>query len=968
MTRLLTAVLAVLVALPALAADADWAAASRPPKLVPTPLAGDAMAVTVHRLSNGMTVYLSPNGQSPRITSWIGVRAGASHDPRDSTGMAHYLEHMLFKGSRRMGTLDQAKEQVHLDRISALYETLFGETDPEKRKAVYAEIDKENQLVSQYAVPGEMERIYKSFGFTGLNAHTSYEQTVYKSEFPKNRLDMWAKVEADRFEQPVFRLFQSEIETVYEELNMRLDGPYELVWNAFYRELFKGHPYAVPLVGTVEHLKNPSLAKMYAFYDRYYVPNNMAIALAGDFDREAVLPLLEDQFGRLKPKPVPARDWPAIAPLDAPVRVDVKFEGEELALIGWPTVPVNHPDEDALAVMGMVASNGEAGIVDLRLNQAQTVKGAVVFQDFLSEAGLFVGYVLPKDGQSIEQAQGLLMEALEAIKKGDFGEDDLKAIVLNYDIGEKYKRESNDARVSAMVNSFTEYDEWERRADTLERLRRVTKADVVRVANKYLGPNRVEVYRRNGKPEIPHMTKPAFTKVEIPAGRQSAFAREVAAMPAAAIEPRWVVKGVDYVERKAPFGKVIAAKNPMNDLFSLGYQVERGSRHDRVACAAVNLWEKAGAGDLSADSLKRRLYSLGVSMSAWCSDRASGWSLSGPEVNLGEGLALLRARFRTPNIEPGTLEKMVEIWVGQHKDNKLDVKAVGSALNQWSERGAESSVLAELSDAELRALREPELAAKLADFPTWQGRATYVGSRDADAVVALLKEKGVAYKAPPARPAVTYVKPPAPRVVFAHRDMTQSQVKLFAADGELEPERFVDYSFYTNYMGGGFTSVIFQEVREARALAYTAWGGYAPGGQLRDENRLVGVLGCQADKTGEAVELMLKLFADPPFSEDRLKETRDSIVQSYRTDPLTFREVPGAVMAWEDIGYPKDPRPARFKRAQTYSLADFKAFADRMKGKTMTVTILGNRERLDLGALKRFGGVVEKTVDELFPY
>lgn len=968
MTRLLTAALAVLLALPALAADAGWEASSRLPETLPKPLATDAMGVTIHRLSNGLTVYLSPNKQTPRIMSWIGVRAGGAHDPQDSTGMAHYLEHMLFKGTTRLGTTDYAKEKAHLERIQQLYEDLFKETDPERRKAVYAEIDKENQLVSQYAVPGELDKLYKGFGFTGLNAHTAHEQTVYKSDFPKNRLDAWAKVEAERYAQPVFRLFQTEIETVYEELIRSWDSPFTLVWQAFYKELFPGHPYSVPIIGTPEHLKNPSLAKMYAYYDRYYAPNNMAVALAGDFEPAEVLPVLEREFGRLKPRTLPALAWPAVKPLAKPARVEVKFEGEELALIGWPTVPVNHPDEDALAVMGMVASNGEAGLVDLRLNQAQTVKGAGVFQDFFNEAGIFVGYAFPKEGQTIEQAQNLLFEALEALKTGDFSEEDLKAIVLNYEIGEKYRRESNEARVAAMVNSFTEYDDWSRRAARLERLRRVTKADVVRVAQTYLGPNRVEVFRVKGKPEIPNIPKPQFTKVDMAPGRQSEFFKEVAAMPAAPIEPRWVKKGVDYVERKAPFGKVVAAKNPMNDLFSLSYHMEWGSSHDRVACAATALWEKSGAGDLTAEALKKRLYGLGVSMGTWCGERTSGWTLSGPEASLEEGLRLLRERFRRPNVAPGTLEKLVQIWIGQHKDNKLEVGAIAGALEEWATRGDDSAVLNELDDDELRALTVDGLKAKLAAFPAWQGRATYVGARDADAVVAALKEKGAVYAPAPARPALRYVKPPAPRVVFTHRDMAQSQVGLYAVDGTYDPERSTPYRFYSNYMGGGMSSVVFQEVREARSLAYSAWGGYSPGAYKRDENRVVGDLGCQADKTVEAVDLMIKLFDDLPLSEARFKESQDSILQNYRTKPLTFRQVPGAVLGWEDVGYDKDPRPRRFKEAQEYTLKDLDAFAKTLKGKTMTVHILGNRSRLDMAGLRKFGDFTEKTVDELFPY
>jgi hypothetical protein len=151
-------------------------------------------------------------------------------------------------------------------------------------------------------------------------------------------------------------------------------------------------------------------------------------------------------------------------------------------------------------------------------------------------------------------------------------------------------------------------------------------------------------------------------------------------------------------------------------------------------------------------------------------------------------------------------------------------------------------------------------------------------------------------------------------------------------------------------------------------LAYSAWGGYAAGGYPGDENRLLGSLGCQADKTVEAVELMLKLLREPPAGEGRFKETKEGILQAYRTDPLTFREIPGALLGWEDMGFDKDPRPARFKRSEGYTLKDLLSFAERFKGRTMTVHILGNRDRVDMAALKKFGDLVEKKVDELFPY
>ncbi|MBI2363368.1 MAG: insulinase family protein [Elusimicrobia bacterium] len=813
-----------------------------------------------------------------------------------------------------------------------------------------------------------MDKAYKTLGVTDLNAHTSNEETVYECDMPRNRLEAWAKLEGDRFSRPVFRLFQSEIEAVYEEKNRSMDNPGSIVWEALDKALYGEHPYAVPVIGTVEHLKNPSLAKMYAFYNAHYVPNNMAVVLAGDFEPAEALALVAKHFGAWKPAPLSAAAHPAVPAATAPVRVEVRYEAEETGFIVWPTVPNGHPDEDAVSVMDMVASNAETGLIDLRLNQAQKVKQAGSFPHFLNEAGAWFTYFLPKEGQTLEQAEALVLEAVEALKKGEFTEADLKANVLNFEIGEKLKLESNEARVGELVSTFIDRADWAVRAKRLERLRKVDKAEVLRVAEKYLGAGRVVVYRRKGKPEVPSISKPGFTKIEIAPGRESAFYREVVGTPAKEIEPKWVLKGVDYLERRIPGGKLYWTKNPMNDLFAMSFVFERGWRAERKLCAAVELVDKAGAGDLPAEAFKRKLYALGLSMSFSCGERTSGVSLSGPEANLEAGLELLRQRLQLPALAPDAKDKMVEIWVGQHKDNKVNPGSIGGALSQWAQRGDDSAVLAELTDAELKALTEAELKALLKDFMAWERRVTYVGSRDADAVAGLLKEKGAAYKpVPPAR-AMTYQKPTAPRVVFTHRDMVQSQVGLFAADGVFNPDELVDGYFYRDYMGGGMGSVVFQEVREARSLAYSAWGGYVPGGQLKDENRLLGSLGTQADKTVEAVDLLAKLLKEPPLDAARFKQTKDAVLQSYRTDPLTFRQIPGAVLTWEDQGFAKDPRPARYKRSQGYALKDLEAFSQRFKSKVLTTHILGNKERVKLEELKKFGALEEKTVDDLFPY
>ncbi|MBI5631362.1 MAG: insulinase family protein [Elusimicrobia bacterium] len=937
------------------------------PQVLEAPNPQDPLKATIHRLENGLTVYLSPNPQEPRIAAWIAVRAGSKHDPADNTGQAHYLEHMLFKGTSAMGSIDYAKERPHLDRIVSLYDKRFASRDPKEREALYKEIDTENIAASRYAVPNEIIKLYNQMGFQGINAFTSDEMTVYVCDLPANRLEAWALVEAERFAHPVFRLFQSELEAVYEEKNRSMDNPERILGEAMAKALYKGHPYARSTLGSVEHLKNPALSAMYEFYRKHYVPGNMAIALSGDFDRKAALAAVKKYFGALPGKPLPQPQAQAIPPPRGIERVEVRYEAEEKALISWPVPGILHPDNEALTVMSLLLDNSQAGLIDLELNQAQKVKGAGASLSVENEGGELTLWAVPKLGQTLEQAEALLLETLERLKAGAFTDEDLKAVITDFEIGKKHQLESNERRVEAMAESFLAFEPWARRVQRLERLGRVSRENVLRVARKYLGPNRVAAYRRPGKPDIPSIPKPAFTKIAIDPARQSAFAAKILNLPAKPIEPRWLARGKDYFIEDAPQGRLYAAPNPFNDLFALSWEFERGSRQERTLCAALGLLELSGAGSLGAEEFKKRLYRLGTSLSYSCGERSSGVHLSGLNENLWPSLELMRERFETPNIAPDILKKAVEVALGAHQDNKKNPGSVYQALAEYAMRGRKSAVLNELTDRELKALASASLEKIIKDFPSYKRRVGYVGNRPPREVAKLLDSR-TSWRDTPKPEPLLLQKPRKTTVYFTHRDMVQSRVGLFAADETYDKSHAVDYAFFGEYMGGGMSSVIFQEIREARALAYAAGGGYARGELLGDENYAYGRLGCQADKTPEAARLLAELFQAVPLSQERFKETAKSIEESLRSDRISFRAVPGAVMDWEDHGLDGDPRPERFAKALKYRLEDLKDFSARFKDKPMTFYIMGHRDRLGLGEINKLGDFEEKALDQLFPY
>ncbi len=938
------------------------------PEPLPAPLPDDPMKVTIYRLPNGLSVYMSPNHEEPRIHTFVTTRAGSTSDPSDSTGMAHYLEHMLFKGSTRLGTLRWDKEKPHLDRIAELYRRRFSSADPKERAELYREIDAENILASRYEIPNEIDRVYRRLGARGLNAFTDYEETAYVSDIPSNRLDAWAAVEGDRFSHPVFRLFQSELEAVYEEKNRSIDNHWRIVERALLKTLYPSHPYGRDVLGTTEHLKNPSLAKMYRFFDDYYVPNNMAVILAGDFEPAQALPLVQKAFGGLRPKPLPPSPARPPRPIRGEHRIEVSYEAQKLVVIAWPTAPYRSPDTEALAAMDGIMCNGVSGLVDLDLVLAQKVKSAFCEPNFMNEAGFWMLGAVPKRGQSLEDAERLLLAEVAKLKSGAFGNADLKAFVVNEEIAEKKKWEKSGSRAYEMLDSFIRREPWPRRVGRIARYRRFKREEVLEVARHYLGGNRVVVYRREGRPEIPKIEKPHFTPVKIEPSRESSFAEAILRMPAKPIEPRWLSPGRDYVEINPGAGELIAAKNPYNDIFSLTFRFDFGQRESRRLCEALKLWDLSGARDLSARAYKKKLYGMGTSLYYGCGPEQASVHVSGLDRHLEDSLALMRARFSRPVVSTRTLSRMIDVEIGAHQDDKKNPDAIFHALDEFARRGKESPVLNELSDKELSELSIGRLTRLSKALWSYRRRVGYVGNRPAEDVRRLVADSGT--KTPPERPPLRLRVPASPTIFFFARDMAQSRVGLYIPDEILDLSHAVDYEYYSGYMGGDMSSVIFQEIRESRSLAYYASGGYLPGPIKGDQNLAWGALGCQADKTPEASVLLSRLFRRTPFSRTRFDETKQGLLENYRADRVFFRDIPWRLMNWEDQGIEGDPRPERYAKAQRYSYSSLKSFAKRFRRAIPTLCILGPRERTrpELLTHEGLGALRQTSLTDIFPY
>ncbi|MFT6200068.1 MAG: putative Zn-dependent peptidase, partial [Vicingaceae bacterium] len=279
----------------------------------------DPTNTRIYTLDNGLKVYLSVNEEAPRVQTSIAVRAGSKNDPSTATGLAHYLEHMLFKGTDVYGTLDFSKEGPLLIEIDSLYEVYRGTTDEAIRTELYAQIDSVSNLASTFAIANEYDKMVSQMGAKGTNAYTSQEETVYINDIPTNQLEKWLNLEAERFRNPQLRLFHTELEAVYEEKNRSLDSDGSIAFETLMDNLYPTHQYGQQTtIGTIDHLKNPSLTEIKKYFNTYYVPNNMAICLAGDINPDSVIQQIKMHFGSFESKEVPIFEVAQEAPIATP--------------------------------------------------------------------------------------------------------------------------------------------------------------------------------------------------------------------------------------------------------------------------------------------------------------------------------------------------------------------------------------------------------------------------------------------------------------------------------------------------------------------------------------------------------------------------------------------------------------------------------------------------------------------------
>jgi zinc protease len=933
----------------------------------PTAPDTDPLKVKQYVLENGLTVLLTENHNTSQIFGVVAVRAGGKNDPKEATGMAHYLEHMLFKGTQDMGTWDYEKEAVHLKEIELLYEELGQTTDEAKRTEIQQKINAAAVLAGQYAIPNEMDRMLSEIGSTKVNAFTTEDFTAYFNEFPANKLEHWLSIYDHRFEQPVFRLFQSELETVYEEKNRSMDSPFSPVLDEFNKNFWKNHPYGQqPIIGLTEHLKNPSLQKMYAYFNTYYVANNMVLALSGDFDAEETMVLIRQYFSDWRTGELPVFPTYNEAAFAGKETVNVKMTPVKGALRGYRTPANGHPDQQKVQLANYLLSNSEgSGLIDNLSNEGKISYGGMIQFDYNDYAGSVLFYVPKIIGQSFEEADALVDAQLDKLRKGEFDEKFFEGAKLSLQKDFERKLEDNESRALMLVSAFTSNTPWLKYMDNFAQIKRLTKADIVATIQQYFGPNYLAMYSGMGTAKKDKLAKPAFEPVIPKDGKVSTFTQQWRQTPTPSLKARFVDFDQDLV--RTDYAKNITFRsvpNPFNEIFNLRISWGSGTKYDPLLKYVPAYLNKLGTHTTAVSAFRESLFQLGASMYFTSTENELRLEIEGIDKNLDATLLLIKDFMA--HVEP-TEEAVAAIANETSSERKLNNKDLSNLLRAATEYalyGEESTYLQELTSTEIKKLKPTDLMASLARAQQYGVRINYTGTQPhAEVEVLLKKHIDLSAVANPAQP--KKVRKPRGfednKVYFLNdKKAVQTQIMFTIGSSPMALDMQGDAAAFNLYFGGDMSSLVFQEIREFRSLAYSTYARYNLAPQPGHDNLFFAFVGCQGDKTPESLEIMNSLITQMPEKREREDAIRSALVAEAKSSRPGFRNLIETVDTWEEMGLQQDPNQNLIPYYNDLSFDQIVTFYKaQIQGRNRQIIVVGNAKKFNTKELKKYGRVIQ---------
>jgi predicted Zn-dependent peptidase len=932
------------------------------------------------QLDNGLTVYLWEDKNQPDVTGRVVVRAGSIDEPKDYTGLAHYLEHVLFKGTEKIGALNWEKEKPHYDNIVKMYDELAITTDPVKRDTLTQQINRESLAAAKYTKTSEFSNLIEGvIGGNGLNAGTSYDMTVFFNKFPAFQMEKWLDVSSERFINPVFRSFQAELENVFEEYNMYQDSRSTHINNVIFSSLYPNVPYSRDIIGTADHLKNPRLSKLIEFYNTWYVPSNMALIIVGNFDSDKVIPLVKEKFGRLKAKAVPDRQACQPADFSRNPVYKAKISYYPQVVWGFQGVKKGHPDELLLDVCSQLLSNSaKTGLLD-KLSLNGDISSASVYNDARREDGRVLVISIPyydinqRLYESDKATEKIVFSEIEKLRKGEIEEWSLKAakdaMLRQYEL----MFEDPDDKTELLTELFVYNLKEDYLSDYKNRLSNITMDDVKRVAAKYFGGNKVTVSIEQGEPKKNKLKKPEIKPIDQPAGESSEYAKQLRNIPLGN-QPE-TYNDLSSTQNSSLYDgiRLHYTPNPQNDIFSMVIRYGVGVEKMPKLKYAAPLMNYAGIMPSSDAKEVRKQYSqLGAQSSFSVTDDYLYVRVFGKEENLAEVCKMISRQILLPKLENKQLDQVKGNELqARYSIEKSDASTLANAMMEYALYKDKSAYLDRLSDEKVYGLQISELTGEIIRATNYEADIFYVGRKPLTEVEKTLKEnlplkEGIVKsESPVVKERVTYDQP---TIYFMpNTDAQQAKIYFYINGPEYKIEDEIMYDAFYQYFSGGFNGLVMDEIREKNSMAYTSYGHMSTPPVQNKKSYFVGYIGTQNDKVTDAIALYLKLLENMPLYPERIDNVKNYIKQIYLSAKPTFRNQSQTYESWKLLGYTDDPAKINIPKINNLTFDNIVDFYNKnIKGKPITIVITGDPKTIDLKKIEYKAKVMKLSPSSLF--
>lgn len=933
----------------------------------------DPYAVRIYTLNNGLKVYLSVNRDEPRIATRIAVKAGSVEDPADNTGLAHYLEHMMFKGTQRLGTINWEKEKPLLDEIEQLYEQHYVAKTETERKKIYQKIDSVSYLASKYVVLNEIDALSTTIGANRQNAFTDNDMTVFYCDIPSNELDRFLQIESEQLLNPVMRGFHTELESIYEEFNQWQDGAGESALYAARWGLVKGTPYAHDVAGRSEHLRRPSIKRIKEFVKNYYVPNNMAVCLAGDFNPDEAVALVNKYFGSMEPHQVVRQEMPLQKKPICPTDTTIIDPQDEFVVVSFLGKGYNSTDRKYINLIDYILFNEQSGLVDIDINNQQTASWAETFmyQNYANGYLFMMGW--PNANQTLEDVKNLLLAEVEKIKKGDFEDWLLESNIAQTQMESQSQLSSAIGCCEQMSECFIFDVPWISRLTYSDSLQNVTKSQLVEFANSFL-VNPMVVYKRQGaNPNLVRVEKPQITPISGSGQFYSEFGKQILSQKVTSIKPVF-----------ADFGKSIKTNKLSNDIyfdyvysvsptFSLNYIIEVGEYNTNWIKPALKQLTLLGTDKYSSDELHNQLSRYGLTLTTEVHPRYSVIKLSGAEKNAEMGIQLLEHILSNLKPDDNVFEEMVDNIADEHKKNMYNPKyIVGTAFPEYARYGNDAPFRSGLSSKQLHEIGSAGLVEFAKELTSYPHRVFYCGQSPYRSAQNLVKKYHKLPKKtlPPHHLRdIKVVVDDIPKVYVVDYESLQTTVLSFAVGEQITPLLFAyDSVFNMLYNTKNAMNTIPQQMlRESKALVYDASAKIVMPNNSKSPTYMQTQMSMQNDKLISALSEMQNVTTELYVQPENLQSACQALQKRIETSRLFGEDVYWTWYKLKLMNIDFDVRQLVYELSKTIDIEMFNDyFVENVAGRQQTIFLLGNKSEMNFKALSRFGEVQELSLDELF--